>query len=645
MIENKDINNSNKQLHIQIETLAAGTLTLTQADIQNSNSVSINNKAVSGSEFEFGAVYAAECTFSFLSDVDRYMLYNATVTVQCSNGTDTVDKGVYYISEAVRNGSYITITAYDGMPFLDVNVKDNTYGNVWTLLNYAAENCDVAIAQTEEEINALPNAGYSYALLSDEVETYRDLVSYLAKVTCTFAIFDAQGKLRLCPFHTAPTVDLVLDKSQRIKPEVSDYEIYFTSVRARFVVSDAYQEYIEKQDEDTTYCHDFGDIPIVHVPEEQQQEIMKTLLAQAVKIRYVPVSVKIRFNPFIELGDRVELPDTNNKGDKVYSYVMEYTWSFRGQTRISSVGSNPRLANPKTKQDKQLSSLENSLSAKNMIVRSFTNAKEITLGSTEKVLISMNYSAVQDAHPIFLATIPFTIDRDGYVVFRYYLDGAVMEEDTIRQYVERGEHFATLTNNFLIEKDKRATVSLRACTEYFESDRRKQDAQILSILDYVKNQSIKTDTSGNAALTVKYQDTDIDTTIPNATIAKAAIKAVLFGQGMAGQGKWDGTLNVAEDFTAIRIDGGKITIGTFTETFTAAVQEPKRITAADTYETIQAFPGGEKLVAHFTEDIITMGKEVLHRESDEILHPIRIEHRTIMLSPMTDAVEVGTETE
>ena len=58
MIEVKNITNANKQLHVVIEPVGAEVLELSGSDIQNSNSVSINNKAVSGSDFDFGAVYS-----------------------------------------------------------------------------------------------------------------------------------------------------------------------------------------------------------------------------------------------------------------------------------------------------------------------------------------------------------------------------------------------------------------------------------------------------------------------------------------------------------------------------------------------------------------------------------------------------------
>ena len=48
-----------------------------------------------------------------------------------------------------------------------------------------------------------------------------------------------------------------------------------------------------------------------------------------------------------------------------------------------------------------------------------------------------------------------------------------------------------------------------------------------------------------------YEQGVIDTTIPTATIDKGGVKAVLYGQGIAGEGKWDGTIKFAENIEKI----------------------------------------------------------------------------------------------
>lgn len=532
MIDQMVIDNSNKKLNIRIYPVEADMIELTEEDILNSNSVSINYKCGSDSDFAFASVYAAECTFSFKTDVDRYALYDARVEVSCGNGTEYVNKGIYYISEAVRENNYVSVKAYDQMLLLDVDVDEVVTGTVYDILCHFTDKFGIELNMDESFIRNLPNAEFIYSISADIIDTWRDALHYLAAVTCTFAVFDGNGKLQLRKFHEKS--DIEFDKGARSNPSVSDYEVSYDGIRARFVFNGVYKQYTAAGNENPKRFYDAGDIPIVRLTEGQQQQIISNMLTEVLKIRYVPVSMKIRFNPFIELGDKFVLTDANKMGDNVCSYVMSLTWSFRGLTQIKSVGNNPKLANVKDKDEKRLTDLEGSISAKNVVVYSYTNIKKYAVSEEEIEIININFSAIEDTQPIFIATIPITLNSDGNVVIRYYIDGILSEGDDIVNYLSRGQHSITVTNNFKIEKNFRKTLSVKMCTRYFESDSRIQDAKIASILDYVK--------------TGKYAEQDTIKNTPGAQIGKYGIKAVLFAQGLAGTDRWDGTIYFDEAF-------------------------------------------------------------------------------------------------
>lgn len=537
MIEQLNVNNSNKKLNIKIYPVEADVIELTEADILNSNSVSINYKCGSDSDFSFASVYAAECTFSFKSDVDRYTLYDARVDVFCGNGTDYIGKGVYYISEATRQNNYVSIKAYDRMLLLDVDVDVVITGTVFDIMSHLSDKFGIELGMSEEEINSLPNAGYIYSISADIIGTWRDALYYLSAVTCTFAMFDGEGKLQLRKFHE--DTDMEFDRCDRSNPSVSDYETSYDGVKARFVLNGVYKQYVASDVDSPQRIYDAGDIPIVRLTENQQQQILSNMLAEVLKINYVPVSMKIRFNPFIELGDRIVIHDANRMEDSVYSYVMSLTWSFRGLTQIKSVGNNPKLSNVKNSSEKKLSDLEGTISTKNVIVHSYTNIKQYTIKETETEIININYSAEEDTSPIFIATIPIILNLDGNVILKYYIDGVLNEDDVIKKYLSRGQHFVTISNNFKIDKDARRTLSITMCTQYFESDLRIQEAKINSMLSYIE--------SG------QYIESDINNSAPIGQIQKYGIKAILFAQGITGTEEWDGTINISETFSAINI--------------------------------------------------------------------------------------------
>lgn len=537
MLNQIELNNTNKKLNIKIYPSEGKMIELGENDIVNSKSVSISYKCGSDSDFAFASVYSAECTFSFRTEIDRYALYDARVEVFCSNGTEHVRKGVYHISEAIRQNRYVSIKAYDDMLLLDEDVDEAITGTVYEILSHISNRFGIELGMQESDVNELPNAGYIYSVSQDIIDTWRDVLHYLAAVTCTFAVFDGDGKLRLCRYHEE--TDKEFDKNDRSNPSISDYEVSYDGIRARFIQNGVYKEYSVSETEVPGRFYDAGDIPIVRLTEEQQQQIILNMLVEVLKIKYVPVSMKIRFNPFLELGDKIAIRSAGQTGDSVYSYVMNLKWSFRGLTQIKSVGNNPKLSGVKDKSEKRLSNLEGSISAKDVVVHSYTNIKKYIVSETEIEVININYSAVEDTNPIFVATVPVTLDLDGNVIIRYYLDGVLNIDDTLIKYFPRGQHFVTISNNFKISANERKTLAVTICTQSFESDTRKQEAKIASIIKYIE--------SG------KYQEQSANKNVPKVQIEKYGIKAVLFAQGLAGTKSWDGTIYFDESFDYISL--------------------------------------------------------------------------------------------
>ena len=143
------------------------------------------------------------------------------------------------------------------------------------------------------------------------------------------------------------------------------------------------------------------------------------------------------------------------------------------------------------------------------------------------------------------------MDVDGNVIVRYYIDEAEKEYDTVTEYLHSGQHFLTFTNNFSMEAGRTYKLKVTMQTEMIESDFRKHDSKIISILDYIKG-------SG-------YVERSIDTTVPTLTIPKFGIKAVLYGQGLARSIPWDGNLNFAESVEAFTITVKNVTFAGATD--------------------------------------------------------------------------------
>lgn len=524
----------------KIETLTGEIYELEDADIIP-GSLSKNNKCVNGSSFEIGAVYQGELNVTLKRPFDRYTLIGGCISFQehrhlQDDTLEDVNIGRFYIASADRSKKLTTIKAIDSMGNLDIDIITDMVGTPFELLAVLAESCGVNLAQTEEEIAALPNGQQIYSVSADTTETYRDLAAYLGMMTGTFATINTEDKLELRAYALKNCMEMPVSKRAKGSTVLADYVTYYKGLQARFIAQENYApyEYVDDTIADGLIL-DLGDIPIVRGLPETKNAMLQTLFETIKQIRYVPAEFTIvTSDAALELGDRIGIA-----GEDADTYITSYDWTYHGSEKIKGAGDNPRLKASGDRQSKRMAELEEKVSAKDVIVHTYTNISAYTIKDQEKEIISINYAATANAHPVFIATIPFTTDKDGYVTIKYYLDEVLMPDDTVRQYVSRGDHIVTLSNNLAAEKDARHTLSLKACTEYFESDTRQQAAKIASFEQYIA--------------TGIYTEQPIDTVPPVARIAKNTIRAALYAQGLAGTEEWDGTINIAEYITAMEL--------------------------------------------------------------------------------------------
>lgn len=496
-------------------------------------SVSVSSQCVNRSDFEYGAVYCGELDMSIRTSIDRYSLYGAKIALwfqlETDEGLEEVPLGVYFAEDVQRNGDWAEIRAYDAMSLLDMDVQENIVGTPYELLSFICEKCGLAMAQEEEEILALPNGSRLLSVYASRVEKYRDAVAYIAMLLTCFACIDRTGKLALRQFSTVTNEEM--GRNIRSKTIISDFRTYYDGLKARFIQDKAYKTYgIAKEMPDGGLTLDMGDVPIVQGLEGIKKEILESMFEVVKEVDYTPYSVDYNGNPAIDLGDMVLIKNINGTSEDIQSIVTHLEWNYRNKSTIKAVGGNPKITAVKDNSNKQFDNLEASINEKELVVHSYTNASALTIGAEEQTIITFNFATIADTHPVFLATVPLSMDRDGNLVLRYYLDG--VPGDVLREYLQRGDHFVTISNHFAVEKDKRIMLQVTAATEYHDSDTRRQAAAIKAL--------------ENFAETGEYAPVSTDKSIPAAGIARGTIRAVLYAQGMAGGAVWDGTITVSE---------------------------------------------------------------------------------------------------
>ena len=559
------------------DTTITGTLTTVNGKVIEINnalisvgSLYITNQCVNGEGFEYGTVFAAELGMTIKSNIDRYSLYDGVIELSynllISSGTyETIPLGKYYISEATRSGEAISIKAYDGMLKLDVPVSEDTFGTPFELLSVVSTRCNIELGQTEDEIKALVNGQAIFNCNKENIETYRDLVAYIGMCTCTFAVVGRDGKLRLAKYQTS--LPKKLSAKQRASGKFSDFTTYYSRAIARMMVSGEYCDYVK---EDTTggLTYDFGDIPIVQGTPETNQAILDNIFTELKTVNNVPCDVTFAGDPAIDLGDLVQ--NTDIKGEVFTSNVTFYKWTYHGKHQLKSAGANPRLLSKKSnKNDGNYSKLESEIKSKTNVVYTATNAKLLKLKYYEKFIncakvLRIAFATTSNSTAIMIATVEVQMDKDGFVEFAIFVNSIQYDDRTIIQYCQKGQSTITFSTYIPCVENNTYRVEVFGRTFYEETQLRLNEAKAKTN----ENARLATTEAFNSLLAtlkasgsvsdiqpISYEVVNPDTSCPTGTIPPLHAKGVIFGQGLSGTVKWDGTITFTESFEKHSISG------------------------------------------------------------------------------------------
>ena len=529
-----------------------GTLTTVNGTVYQLNdrniikdSLYITNQIVNENKLCFGSVYAGECGLVINSDIDRYSLFGAEIKLNIIISDEVIPLGVFYVDTSERIGSKIKITAIDKMSNFDIELKENTNGSWFELLNFISNKCDVELAQSQEELVQFHHnvTMQSYTLSKERINTYRDALSYLCIVICANATIDRHGKLKIVQYATEPCDSN--DVNTRLNNcKFSDYKVNYIGITARFFKSENYYPYSFIEEGSSGLILDVGDIPIVGGTAETKNDTLYAMLETIKQIQYVPSTLYIAPNPAYDLGDLIECKNVNNSSDSVNTYVMAYKYDYRKKETINCYGDNPLLQNVKSKEERQTSDIEKQMALNSMTMLKYTNADRYMIRREPVVVTNLNFSVQSECSPLFMATIPFYLDVDGVVEFTVYNGLDKMQDAVYSAYYPKGEHFATFVYMWDMESNSRIEFNVRArCYADLTSSTRIQDAKIAMIADAVSNSSV-----------VDFENITVDATEPTLTIEKFAVKSIIYTQGInAGENSWDGTLLFKDVFKDISL--------------------------------------------------------------------------------------------
>ena len=379
----------------------------------------ISRQCCGSTEIELGTVYAAEMGITLLSDIDRYTLEDAQVTlvfhlVLADDSVEDVPMGVFEVSEANRLAKCLELKAYDFMLRFDKSFNGfETVGTAYDFIALCCKRCKVEFANKRAEIDAMPNGGVTLSVYTEnDIETCRDVLFYVAQVLGGFFIINREGKLELRKYGKDPVMKV--EQRHRFFSSFSDFITRYTAVSSTNKQTQIAEYYA--LDPDNGLTMNLGVNPLLQFGLKETREMLcRNILTDLSVIRYVPFDSDTIGNPALDPGD--VLTFTGGQADEgQITCITSIRQKIGGKQSLKCVGKNPRLAQAKSRNDKNISGLLNQIedNAKTgkIGIHTFTNASAHEIGQTRVKLVSIQFASSEENHMQFFAQVVVDVAAD-----------------------------------------------------------------------------------------------------------------------------------------------------------------------------------------------------------------------------------------
>lgn len=480
-------------------------------------SFSITNQCSDDSEMKIGQVYVGELNATFVNlNVERYSLQNKlikpTFSRKTADGYETIPLGVFKVSEASWTSSGIVIKAYDNMAELDKGCDVNSAnGTPYELALLACKSCKLELGTTKEEFKKFANGIENLSMVAEnDIETWRDFISWVAQTCACFATADRFGKIVFRTYGDT-VVDTIGSKHRFTGASFSDFETRYTGLSCVNIGDKTTSYYGMEVDDALTY--NLGSNPFLQYGvDDAKEEMRRAILHSLQNIRYVPFKASMIGDPVYDLGDVLSMSEGIADGSKLYC-ITKYTFNYNGEYEVQGVGKNPAIANAKSKTDKNIAGLLNQDDENLIHFTVFTNTGPVVVeDKSNQSVFSMRFIATKTTHVALDMEILLNVETT--------------EEGEEYQWVE---HDAVAKVHYYIDG---AEIDLRKPVETW------QDGQHILTLRY-DLQAV------DAA--IHTWDVWIEMQGGSATIDTYGIHAVAMGQGLATESDWDGTITASDE--------------------------------------------------------------------------------------------------
>lgn len=452
--------NKSPQIHTFKIAGTIGSTAFTEANILK-GSLSITNKCSNGKNVLVGSTTIGELKATFLG-VD--VAENADITLseglKLANGTfEYVPLGVFRVASANISRSGTEVTAYDRMSFFDKSFDlDTTFGKPYDLAMMACKTCGVNIGMTQQQMEALPNGTEELDLYTEnDLETWRDLLFWLAQAMGCFATVDRTGQLVFRQFKQ--TVNDTIDNNKRYTgASFSKFVTKYTSISV-YNMSDKSTLYYSA-DPDDGLVYDIGKNPFLQYNSDNAQLRIRTATLNGILgIAYTPFKAEVNVGALYDLGDIIQHEDGLAENASI-SCIMKYTWKYNGGYSMEGVGENPALQKAKSKADKAIQSALASMTENKLQFYTFTNASPFVISDGETArIIKIRFAANNPTTCVFNAEVLMDVEttvsginyNDLKCTVKYRWNGTRIDDRKPIEWYEDGEHILQLMNYIYLE--------------------------------------------------------------------------------------------------------------------------------------------------------------------------------------------------
>ena len=500
-------------------------------------SLTISKKCSENNKVSIGSVFISELTAT-LKDIDIIDWDNAEIYIEeglkLPDGSyEYIPLGIFNVTEAYVSTVGWDITAYDDMAKFDKSCDvDVTTGLPYDLLVMACNKCDVTFGMTRSMIEDLPNGSNALVLYGDnDIETWRDYISWLAQTCACFATINRSGELRFVQYGQTVVNDI--DYTVRFQGcKFSNFETIYSGISVVNIEDQNLSYYGMPDDKYLTY--NLGSNPFLqNGPDTNKENLRRNVLLGLQGIRYVPFESSVQCGALYDLGDVIQFRRGIADETKI-SCIMSWDYTFNKEVKLEGYGSNPALASAKNKTDKNLVGLANNIKNKDFIFYVYENAEAYNVSDGSSVdIIDIRFTSASAMYVIFQAEVLLEIDTtvigdtydDAVAKVSYILNSSEIEYFHPTETYVDGKHILHLANVF----------------------------------------SIDVNAVNRLVVTLNMDGGD-------AHVPAQAIRAAIYGQGLAASVEWDGFLDFSE--TVSDIPFSNMTIDTISENVIFDFQNP-----------------------------------------------------------------------